>query len=102
MNTQRLLLQNLRILIEERRVTQRKVAAWVGHHETWLSKILREERGLSLEEIDKLAEFFGLTGYQLCSPGISSMTERRRGDRRSGRERRHGDRRQAKTTERRW
>lgn len=61
---------------------------WVGKHETWISKILKEDRGIQLKDLDKIADFFGLTVHQLFSPGISPLTERRRGQRRSGRERR--------------
>lgn len=90
-----LLLQNIRDLLARRRQDQRDLAMWVGHHETWLSKILNEDRSVRLKDLDKIADFFGLEPYQLFSPGISPLTERRRGERRSGRERRAGhDRRQ--------
>lgn len=94
MRLELLLVQNIRVLLQGRGLSQRDLAKWVGHHETWLSKILKADRGLKLKEVDRVADFFGMEAYQLLSPGIS--VERRRGQRRSGRERREAtDRRQA-------
>lgn len=90
-----LLSQNIRSLLLKRKQDQRELAMWAGHHETWISKILNGGRGLRLKDLDKIADFFGLTVHQLFSPGISEYTERRRGERRSGRDRRGGrDRRE--------
>lgn len=97
MRSDLLLLHNIRELLIVRRRDQRELAKWVGHHETWLSKILQQSRGIRLQDVDKIADFFGLTTYQLFQPGISALTERRRGDRRAGRERRNGqDRRRTR------
>lgn len=94
MRTELLLLQNIRSLLRARGQTQRDLADWMGHHETWLSKIMQENRGMRMKEVDRVADFFGLKAHQLLQPGIS--VERRRGERRAGRERRGGiDRRQA-------
>lgn len=88
MRTELVLNENVRELLRRRGLSQRDLADWMGHHETWLSKILKEERGLKLKEVDRMADFFGMKSYQLLAPGIGPLTERRRGDRRSGRERR--------------
>lgn len=106
MRTDRLLLLNVQTLLRARGLKQRDLAIWMGHHETWISKILKEQRGVDLKEIDRLADFFGMDGFQLLCPGSSDMTERRRGERRAGRERRSGtDRRRprivARTTSKR-
>lgn len=97
MRTELLLNENVRELLRRRGLSQRDLADWMGHHETWLSKILKEERGLKLKEVDRMADFFGMKAYQLLAPGIGPRTERRRGDRRSGRERRSEDDRRKPT-----
>lgn len=106
MRTELILVHNIRALLDQRKDSQRDLAMWMGHHESWLSKILKAERRLGLDEIDRMADYFGLQGYQLLAPGIGPLTERRRGDRRSGRERRsggdrRGDRRNANEPDRR-
>lgn len=99
MKTEYLLLQNIRALLEGRGFYQRDLAMWVGKHETWLSKILQEDRGIRMKDLDRIADFFGLSSYELLQPGIGPLTERRRGDRRSDRDRRGGgDRRRTKET----
>lgn len=93
MRIDQLLLNNIRALLEKRGETQKDLARWAGHHETWLSKILREERGIRTSDLENIAGYFGLEVFQLFQPGITPYTERRRGDRRSGRDRRARDRR---------
>lgn len=39
---------------------------------------------------DRIADFFGVETYQLLQPGVASLTERRKAERRNGRERRVG------------
>ena len=85
-----MLVRNIQALLDARGQTQRDLARWMGHHETWLSKILKIERGIRLQDLDRFAAFFGVTVPQLLSPGITPHTERRRGDRRSQRDRRSG------------
>lgn len=95
MRTDLLLVNNIRTLLQTRGQDQRALASWVGHHETWLSKVMREDRGVRLKDLDRIADFFGISVHQLLAPGVSPVTERRRGQRRSSRERRSSlDRRQ--------
>lgn len=95
MRTDLLLVANIRSLLHARGQDQRALASWVGHHETWLSKVMREDRGVRLKDLDRIADFFGISVHQLLAPGVSTVSERRRGPRRSGRERRNPvDRRQ--------
>lgn len=90
-----LLVQNIRALLARRGESDRALAMWCGHRPAWLSKILTTERGIKLKDLDKIADFFGLTVAQLFQEGISPLTERRRGERRRLGERRGGrDRRQ--------
>lgn len=67
---------------------------YCGHKPAWISKILDGERGMKLSDLDKVADFFGLTVSQLLQQGISPLTERRRHQRRGGSDRRTKDRRQ--------
>src|SRR5258705_11721003 len=85
-----LLVKNIHALLEARRQTHRDLADWVGHHETWLSKILKEDRGIRFEDLDRVAAFFDMTSHQLLSPGLIQETDRRQGERRRERERRSG------------
>jgi hypothetical protein len=90
-----LLAENIRTLLSARRLDDSALAVWCGHKPAWISKILAGERGVPVKELGKIADFFGLTVSQLFSPGISSLTERRKGERRSVEDRRTGvDRRQ--------
>lgn len=91
-----LIVENLRALIGARRVNARDVAQWCGHKPPWISKILSGERGVPLDDLDKIADFFGIEVWQLFAPGISAFLERRRAERRCGADRRTGkDRRKA-------
>src|ERR1041385_4395449 len=90
MRADHLLLNNIRALLTARGQKQRDLAFWMQRHETWLSKILKADRGVRMKDLDRIADFFGLTVHQLFAPGTSAYAERRRGDRRSGRDRRSG------------
>jgi hypothetical protein len=92
----RLLVENLKTLLRERRIDAQDLAVWCGHKKAWISKILQGERGFPVSELGCAADFFGLTVSELFSPGISALCERRRrqrrasGDRRTMPDRRHG------------
>ncbi len=91
-----LLIQNVNALLAARGSDAKALATWCGHKPAWISKVLAGERGVQLKDLDKIADFFGLTVAQLFQHGISPLTERRRGQRRSGTDRRSAtDRRQA-------
>jgi hypothetical protein len=90
-----LLVENIRTLLSERGIDDSALAIWCGHKPAWISKIMSLERGVPMKELGKIADFFGLTVSQLFSTGISSLTERRKCERRSAIDRRTGiDRRQ--------
>lgn len=91
-----LLVQNIQSLLAARGETAKSLAQWAGHKPAWLSKILSGDRGIKLSDLDKIADFFGLTVAHLFQHGISTLTERRRTARRTGKDRRSGtDRRRA-------
>jgi hypothetical protein len=91
----RLLRQNIDALLRARHQTRHDLAMWCRRSDAWLSKILSEtetnnqKRSVPLKYLDRIADFFGLSVYQLFQPGIGPLTERRKhGDRRGGRDRR--------------
>lgn len=86
-----LLVQNIQALLAARGETAKSLAMWAGHKPAWLSKILSGDRGIRLSDLDKIADFFGLTVAQLFQHGISPLTERRRVERRSKTDRRTGN-----------
>ena len=75
-----LLKQNIDTLLRARGQKRRELAAWCRRSESWLSQIfIDEERNIPLKYLDRIADFFGLATYQLFQPGISPLTERRKG-----------------------
>ena len=66
----RLLVENIRALLLRRNIDDKALAMWCGHEPAWLSKIMSEQRGMSLPDMDKVADFFGLTVSQLLQHGI--------------------------------
>lgn len=93
-----LLVENIRALLAGRGVDDKALAIWCGHRPAWLSKVLSGERGIKLPDLDKIADFFGLTVAQLFQHGISGLTERRHGERRTVGDRRSGQERRGKTS----
>jgi transcriptional regulator with XRE-family HTH domain len=87
---------NVLELMEFRRMTQAELAELLGKSQPWLSKRLSgkpwSEGGsrFQIEDLDALANVFGLSPAQLLEPGHGKW------DRRSGRDRRSGfDRRRS-------
>lgn len=87
-----LLRNNIATLLAARKETQTALSDYCDNHKTWCSQFLSGKRDeIQLEDIDKIADFFGIANYQLMQPGISRLTERRLGiERREGQERRVG------------
>ncbi len=90
-----LVVENIQALLTARRVDAKALAMWCGHKPAWISKILSRHRGISLSDLDKVADFFGLTCAQLLQHGISALCERRKSQRRAKEERRTAERRQS-------
>jgi hypothetical protein len=93
---------NIDTLLKARNQTRHDLAFWCRKSDAWLSKILSEtaihdqKRGVPLKYLDRIADFFGISPYQLFQPGISALTERRKApERRSGQDRRIGRSRSA-------
>lgn len=83
-------MQNIRALLAARGDEDKALAMWAGHRPAWLSKILASDRDVRIPDLDKIADFFGITVAQLFTHGISAVTERRRVQRRRGTDRRSG------------
>lgn len=85
---------NLIELMEFRRMTQAELAERLGKGQPWLSKRLSgkpwNEGGsrFQLEDLDALADVFGLSPAQLLEPGVGKWDRRCGRDRRTGGERR--------------
>lgn len=90
MKANRLLAENITTLLKGRGQKQKDLADWCGHSQVWIGAILSGKRDARLQDIDRMADFFGIATYQLFQPGISTLTERRLMERRAGRERRIG------------
>lgn len=85
-----LLKHNIDELLRVRRQKRVELSRYCRRSRSWLDKIFSEgRREIPLKYLDRIADFFGIATYQLFQPGISPLTERRRGlDRRSLRDRR--------------
>ncbi len=89
MRANELMKHNILALLRGRHQTQRDLAQWCRRSDAWIGKILKEERReFPMKYWDRIADFFGISVYQLIQPGISQLTERRRAQRRSATERR--------------
>lgn len=81
--------ENLKALLAGRHIDQKALAFALRRHPTWINKFLKGTRTISMQDLDGLADVFGLSAFELFRPGISALTERRKGlDRRTGRDRR--------------
>lgn len=90
MKANALLKSNVDALLKARHQTRKDLAHWCRKSESWISKVMTEERReFPLNTLDRIADFFGLATYQLLQPGLTGAAERRKGmDRRSGKDRR--------------
>jgi transcriptional regulator with XRE-family HTH domain len=86
-----LIRENIRTLLARRGESQTALARYCGHDKSWINKFLNEGRGVQLDDLDKIAAYFGIEPYQLMQPGIARLTERRSGaERRTNTDRRIG------------
>lgn len=101
MKAQYIIVQNIRALLVARGAAAKDLAFFAGHQPAWLSKILSGERGIQCEDVDKIADFFGLTAADMFSYGIAPLLERRKAERRVNLgDRRQGERRQGSDAQR--
>lgn len=84
MKANALMKHNIDAILKARGQTRKDLAAWCRRGESWISKIMKEDqREFPMKYFDRIADFCGISAYQLLQPGISHLTERR-----SGRDRR--------------
>jgi hypothetical protein len=84
-----LLKHNIDALLKARGQTRVSLAMWCRCSRSWLDKAFSDtSRGIPVKYLDRISKFFGLAIYQLFSPGIDPLTERRTIHRRKGRDRR--------------
>lgn len=87
----RLLAENIVALLDRENFKQHDLAQWCRKSDPWVSQFLRGERNWQLDDLDRVADMFGLQTYQLFLPGVAQRTERRSGiERRSVKTRRVG------------
>jgi hypothetical protein len=80
---------NIEALLRARGHTKHDLAQWCRRTDAWLSKIMgKDDRNLPMKYLDRIADFFGLSAYQLFQPGITPYLDRRQRQRRSGTDRR--------------
>jgi transcriptional regulator with XRE-family HTH domain len=86
--------RNLEALRQARGYTRRAIALRLGKHEGSISKFFKHgTRPITLDDLDKLCDLFGVELYELFLPGVGHLTERR-----TGQERRHGKDRRTRRT----
>lgn len=86
-----LMKQNVNALLRARGLTRKDLAQWCRCSESWISKIMQEDRReFPMKYFDRIADFFGIATYQLLQPGLTPLTERRKGQRRTKSDRRIG------------
>jgi transcriptional regulator with XRE-family HTH domain len=92
MKIQLLLADNIKELLDRRKASQHDLAHWCRKTDAWLTNVLNGKRGVFVEDLDRMADFFGYAGsaYKLFLPGVAAHSERRKVNRRSGQERRIG------------
>lgn len=90
-----LLKHNIDTLLKQRGHSRRDLAGWVRQSnnkrliDPWISHIFRNpEQDIPAKYLDRIADFLGVDVHTLFQPGLTSETDRRKGERRSGRDRR--------------
>jgi transcriptional regulator with XRE-family HTH domain len=80
--------QNVKELMDWRRMTQAVLAEKLGEKQPWLSRRLTGANKFTVRDLDALSRVFHITPSQLMRPGYGQWERRKNRDRRSGHERR--------------
>lgn len=72
--------KNLAALIEEAGISQRALAAKVGIDPKNVNNMVRRAHKVNLVHIEAVAEYFGLSAWQLLRPGLNIKSPRSTGD----------------------
>lgn len=86
------LIARVRRCMDDRRLSQTKLATSMGKTQSWLSRRLSGDQSFRLRDLDRLSDIFGVTVPELF------FDEYGQWDRRSGGDRRQGERRRAQQT----
>lgn len=73
--TRNVLAQHLRFLRFTRGWSQEQLAAASGLHRTYISSVERAQRNVGLDNLERLAQAFGLTVRQLLDPQLPLRAE---------------------------
>lgn len=91
MKARLLVARNIHAILTARKESQSDLARWCRKKSSWMNKILAGRRPLHIDDFDRVADFLGISVYQLFVPGVSALTERRKSaDRRHAQDRRRG------------
>src|SRR3990167_10655822 len=89
MRANALIKANIDALLRARGLTRKDLAQWCRRSESWISKIMSEDRReFPMKYWDRIGDFLGIAAYQLLQPGLGGVGERRKGERRAGNDRR--------------
>lgn len=89
MKANELMKRNIDALLKQRHLSRKDLALWCRRGESWISKIMKEDRReFPMKYWDRIADFFGMAAYQLLQPGIGGHERRSGSDRRTGKDRR--------------
>lgn len=88
MKAVRLLAENIAALLAMQHKTQTALGKHCKHSKTWTSQFLHGKREWKLDDLDRVADFFGYEVHELFQQGLVYDRRARKVDRRSGRERR--------------
>jgi len=90
-----LLKHNIDTLLKTRGHSRRDLAGWVRQStnkrliDPWISHIFTNpDQDIPAKYLDRIADFLGVDVHALFQPGLSTATDRRKGERRSGQDRR--------------
>lgn len=67
-----ILANNVRLLRAEKKWSQEELAFECGLHRTFIAHVEREARNISLDNIEKIAEAFGVPAYSLLMSRINT------------------------------
>lgn len=68
--------ENVRVLMDARRLTQAQLAERLGQSQPWLSKRLTGTTPFHIEDLDALAHVFALSPAELLQPGYGKWDRR--------------------------
>lgn len=87
MKAARILAANVAALLTAQHKTQTALGLWCRHSKTWVSQFLNGHRNWQLDDLDRVADFFGKEPHELFQPSMD-FANRRTMTRRAGKDRR--------------